>query len=119
MVRETPQNDRTPFHPRSPYGVAKSDGHYITQNYRENRLNPFSRRVRAPSLFESLVRTIEINSAYRVRSPSFRQHADLLIQMPDRQYGRLEFAIHAEMIEVGYQETRRQLEEWRRAREKA
>ncbi|MBE1535862.1 GDPmannose 4,6-dehydratase [Actinomadura algeriensis] len=36
MVRETPQNERTPFHPRSPYGVAKSYGHYITQNYRES-----------------------------------------------------------------------------------
>uniref|UniRef100_UPI001F3B346A GDP-mannose 4,6-dehydratase n=1 Tax=Actinomadura physcomitrii TaxID=2650748 RepID=UPI001F3B346A len=36
MVRETPQNEKTPFHPRSPYGVAKSYGHYITQNYRES-----------------------------------------------------------------------------------
>jgi GDPmannose 4,6-dehydratase len=36
MVRETPQNEKTPFHPRSPYGVAKTYGHYITQNYRES-----------------------------------------------------------------------------------
>lgn len=35
-VRETPQNERTPFHPRSPYGVAKVYGHYITVNYRES-----------------------------------------------------------------------------------
>ncbi len=35
-VRETPQNERTPFHPRSPYGVAKAYGHYITVNYRES-----------------------------------------------------------------------------------
>jgi GDPmannose 4,6-dehydratase len=34
-VRETPQNERTPFHPRSPYGVAKVFGHYTTMNYRE------------------------------------------------------------------------------------
>jgi GDPmannose 4,6-dehydratase len=34
-VRETPQNERTPFHPRSPYGAAKVFGHYITVNYRE------------------------------------------------------------------------------------
>lgn len=34
-VRETPQNELTPFHPRSPYGCAKAFGHYITQNYRE------------------------------------------------------------------------------------
>jgi GDPmannose 4,6-dehydratase len=35
-VRETPQNERTPFHPRSPYGVAKVYGHSITVNYRES-----------------------------------------------------------------------------------
>src|SRR4051812_4488689 len=35
-VRETPQTEMTPFHPRSPYGVAKVFGHYITVNYRES-----------------------------------------------------------------------------------
>jgi GDPmannose 4,6-dehydratase len=35
-VRETPQNERTPFYPRSPYGVAKVFGHHITVNYRES-----------------------------------------------------------------------------------
>lgn len=35
-VRETPQNEETAFHPRSPYGVAKAYGHYITLNYRES-----------------------------------------------------------------------------------
>ncbi len=35
-VRQMPQNEDTPFHPRSPYGVAKTYGHYITQNYRES-----------------------------------------------------------------------------------
>src|SRR5207302_1130358 len=35
-VRETPQNELTPFHPRSPYGVAKVYGHYITVNFRES-----------------------------------------------------------------------------------
>jgi GDPmannose 4,6-dehydratase len=34
-VRETPQNELTPFHPRSPYGVAKSFAHYSCVNYRE------------------------------------------------------------------------------------
>jgi GDPmannose 4,6-dehydratase len=33
---ETPQRELTPFHPRSPYGVAKVYGHYITVNYRES-----------------------------------------------------------------------------------
>ncbi|USX53990.1 GDP-mannose 4,6-dehydratase [Lentzea sp. HUAS12] len=36
MVAETPQTERTLFHPRSPYGVAKTYGHYITRNYRES-----------------------------------------------------------------------------------
>ena len=36
IVRETPQNENTPFYPRSPYGVAKAYGHYITINYRES-----------------------------------------------------------------------------------
>jgi GDPmannose 4,6-dehydratase len=36
QVRETPQNERTPFHPRSPYGVAKAYGHFLAQNYRES-----------------------------------------------------------------------------------
>lgn len=36
MVHETPQTERTQFHPRSPYGVAKVYGHWITINYRES-----------------------------------------------------------------------------------
>jgi GDPmannose 4,6-dehydratase len=35
-VREVPQNENTPFYPRSPYGVAKAYGHHITVNYRES-----------------------------------------------------------------------------------
>jgi GDPmannose 4,6-dehydratase len=34
-VRETPQSEQTPFHPRSPYGVAKTFAHYTCLNYRE------------------------------------------------------------------------------------
>ncbi|MCY4436941.1 MAG: GDP-mannose 4,6-dehydratase [Chloroflexi bacterium] len=36
MVREMPQSEATPFYPRSPYGVAKTYGHYTTVNYRES-----------------------------------------------------------------------------------
>src|SRR3984957_16958963 len=35
-VLQTPQGENTPFHPRSPYGVAKVYGHHITVNYRES-----------------------------------------------------------------------------------
>lgn len=34
-ITQSPQNEKTPFHPRSPYGVAKLYGHWITVNYRE------------------------------------------------------------------------------------
>jgi len=36
MVTESPQTERSAFHPRSPYGVAKVYGHFLTQNYRES-----------------------------------------------------------------------------------
>jgi GDPmannose 4,6-dehydratase len=35
-VREVPQTEHTPFYPRSPYGVAKAYGHFVTVNYRES-----------------------------------------------------------------------------------
>lgn len=35
LAKETPQNENTPFHPRSPYGVSKVTGFHLTQNYRE------------------------------------------------------------------------------------
>lgn len=35
-ARESPQNENTPFYPRSPYGIAKVTGHWITVNYRES-----------------------------------------------------------------------------------
>lgn len=35
LVKETPQNENTPFHPRSPYGISKVAGFHLTQNYRE------------------------------------------------------------------------------------
>ena len=34
-VREVPQRETTPFHPRSPYGISKVAGFYLTMNYRE------------------------------------------------------------------------------------
>jgi GDPmannose 4,6-dehydratase len=36
LVQETPQKETTPFYPRSPYGIAKLYGHWITKNYRES-----------------------------------------------------------------------------------
>jgi len=36
LVQETPQSEKTPFHPRSPYGVSKVYGHWLAVNYRES-----------------------------------------------------------------------------------
>jgi GDPmannose 4,6-dehydratase len=36
LVQQTPQTEKTPFHPRSPYGVAKVFGHWMAVNYRES-----------------------------------------------------------------------------------
>ena len=53
-VREVPQTELTPFYPRSPYGVSKVFGHYITVNYRESYgmfavlRHPLQPRVAAP-----------------------------------------------------------------------
>ena len=53
-VREVPQTETTPFYPRSPYGVAKAYGHFITVNYRESydlhatSGHPLQPRVAAP-----------------------------------------------------------------------
>ena len=35
-VKETPQTEETPFHPRSPYGISKVAGFDLTRNYRES-----------------------------------------------------------------------------------
>ena len=35
LVKESPQDEQTPFHPRSPYGISKVAGYFLTQNYRE------------------------------------------------------------------------------------
>ncbi len=35
LAKDTPQDENTPFHPRSPYGISKAAGFYLTQNYRE------------------------------------------------------------------------------------
>ena len=60
-VRERPQRETTPFHPRSPYGVAKLYAHWITVNYREaygmhasagilfNHESPCARRRSSPA----------------------------------------------------------------------
>ncbi|HMO56351.1 MAG TPA: cyclic nucleotide-binding and patatin-like phospholipase domain-containing protein [Roseiflexaceae bacterium] len=74
-----------------------------------------ARKIRAPSLFGSVMRATEINSVYTSRSPAFRRLADLIIQPPVEQFRVLDFDAHAAIIEVGYQAARDQLAAWQRS----
>ena len=67
-------------------------------------VNPFARHVEAPSLFETLLRTIDVNIAQRLKSPAFRQLADVLIEPQVSRFGMLDFDAYAELIDIGYQE---------------
>jgi lysophospholipid hydrolase len=69
------------------------------------RVNPFAQKLRAPSLFGSIMRTVEINDAYRMKSPAFQRVADLLIHLPLEQFRTLDFESYAAIIECGYQST--------------
>jgi predicted acylesterase/phospholipase RssA/CRP-like cAMP-binding protein len=69
------------------------------------RINPFAQKLRAPSLFGSIMRTVEINDAYRMKSPAFQHVADLLIHLPLEQFRTLDFDSYAAIIECGYQAT--------------
>ena len=80
-VRETPQTERTPFHPRSPYGVAKVFGHYMTRELprgvrhpREQRASCSTTRARgaasSSSPARSPTRSRASSSASRTRSRS-------------------------------------------------
>jgi predicted acylesterase/phospholipase RssA len=69
------------------------------------RINPFAQKLRAPSLFGSIMRSIEINNAYRMKSPSFQRVADVLIDLPLEQFRTLDFDSYAAIIEAGYQAT--------------
>jgi NTE family protein len=70
-------------------------------------INPFARQVEAPMLFETLLRTVEVNIAQRLKSPAFRRLADVLVEPQVSRFGMLDFEAYADMIEIGYREGRR------------
>jgi len=96
-VREVPQTEQTPFYPRSPYGVAKAYGHFITVNYREsydlhatsgilfNHECMFSQTpvcVREQGVLD--VRLVEELMPLRSKGPSVQTHApDRLLEIWD------------------------------------
>ena len=87
-VREVPQTEMTPFHPRSPYGVAKVYGHHITVNYRESYdlfavfRDPLQPRVAAPR-----ARVRDAQDHQRGRADQARAHRRAAAREPRCQAG--------------------------------
>ena len=77
-----------------------------------SRLNPAAKRIRAPSLFATLMRVTEVSTVYRTSSQSFRRLADLFIHVPVERFGIVEFERYPEIIAAGYQVAREQIAAW-------
>jgi NTE family protein/lysophospholipid hydrolase len=71
--------------------------------------------LRAPSLMATLLRTLELSGTPRLQSPAFLQLADVLIQPATEQFGILDFAAYATIVEAGYRAARQELDRWQRA----
>ena len=76
------------------------------------RLRWFGIRTRAPSILGIAMRATEINSANRMRQPSFRALADLIVEPPLAGYPILAFGAYAPIIEIGYQSAREAIAAW-------
>lgn len=77
-----------------------------------SKLHLAAEPVRAPSLFSTLMRMIELNSAYRMKSDSFLSLADVLIEPPVEQFKILDLSSYAEIQEVGYRAAQQEIELW-------
>ena len=80
------------------------------------RLRLFGVRTRAPSILGSVMRATEINSANRMRQPSFRSLADLLLEPPVGGFPILAFDKFAPIIEIGYGTAKEEIAAWQSAR---
>jgi predicted acylesterase/phospholipase RssA len=76
------------------------------------RLRWFGIRTRAPSILGIAMRATEINSANRMRQPSFRALADLIVEPPLAGYPILAFGAYAPIMEIGYQSSREAIAAW-------
>lgn len=76
------------------------------------RLKLFGSRVRAPSMLGTVMRATEINSANRMRQPSFRALADLLIEPAVQDFPILAFDRYAAIIDIGYGAAKEQIAAW-------
>jgi NTE family protein/lysophospholipid hydrolase len=80
------------------------------------RLRLFGVRTRAPSILGSVMRATEINSANRMRQPSFRALADLLLEPPVQGFPILAFDQYAPIIDIGYRTASAEISAWQAAR---
>jgi predicted acylesterase/phospholipase RssA len=85
----------------------------------KGRLKWFGSTTRAPSILGSVMRATEINSANRMRQPSFRALADLLVEPGLAGYPILAFDRFEEIVDIGYRSAREALDAWRAAPEPA
>jgi len=79
------------------------------------RLGWFGVHTRAPSILGLAMRATEINSANRMRQPSFRALADLLVEPPLAEYPILAFDKYAPIVDIGYRSAREAIAGWRAA----
>jgi NTE family protein/lysophospholipid hydrolase len=79
------------------------------------RLKLFGSRVRAPSMLGSVMRATEINSARRMRQPSFRALADLLIEPPVQDFPIMAFDRYVAIMDIGYSAAKDQIAAWQAA----
>jgi NTE family protein len=76
------------------------------------RLGWFGIRTRAPSILGLAMRATEINSANRMRQPSFRALADLIVEPPLAEFPILAFDRYAPIVEIGYRSAREAIAGW-------
>jgi predicted acylesterase/phospholipase RssA len=76
------------------------------------RLKLFGSHTHTPTILGSVMRATEINSANRMRQPSFRALADLIIEPPLAGYPILAFGAYAPIMEIGYQSSREAIAAW-------
>jgi predicted acylesterase/phospholipase RssA len=81
------------------------------------RVSPFGRKIRAPSLLGILTRSTEINSAWRIRGEEFRRHADLIIEPALGRFRILDFDAWEKIVAAGYESGGAQLKSWLAERE--
>jgi len=85
----------------------------------KGRLRWFGSTTRSPSILGSVMRATEINSANRMRQPSFRALADLLVEPALAGYPILAFDRFEEIVDIGYRSAREALDAWRVAPDSA